>query len=259
MSKEAEKGAILYLILFFILLIVPQKNVHSEIHRVDLLAHVVSFFLLYFVLRRGLNIKFKPAIVITFSIAIFTEGIQFFIPWRDFSFADMIADVIGLIIGGCLDMKENLLVSFIATFGFVGYIPLGPGTFAALLTTLILYFLNPSFLLVLEGLGLVFFSGWVASARYSKLTNKMDPGEVVIDEVAGLITAVLFLPRINILYLVLAFVLFRLYDIIKPFGIKKVEKIGNGLGIMLDDEIAGIYAGLTTIFLAFLLNKGGIL
>ncbi len=259
MKREAEKGAILYLILFFVLLLVPQRSVHSELQRADIIAHISGFFLLYFVLRRGLNKQFAFAFFTTLVVAVFTEGLQYFIPWRDFSTIDLASDLVGIIFAGLLDKKENLLTNFIATFGYSGFLPVGPGTFAALITTVAIYFLKPTFLFMLEALGLVFLAGWVASALYSIGKKDEDPREVVIDEVTGVMTSILFISHITLFNLGLAFVLFRLYDIIKPFGIKKMEKIGGGLGIMLDDEIAGIYAGITLILLTFMLNKGGIL
>ncbi len=259
MNKEAQRGALLYLIVFFILLVTPQRNVHSNLSKADIIAHISGFFLLYFVLRKGLDIKTGSVFLITSLVAVFTEGLQYFIPWRHFALLDLVSDLVGILFACLLDSKKGILTGFVATFGFAGYIPLGPGTFAAFITSVLILVLKPSFLFILEALALVLFSGWVASSLYSSDKREDDPKEVVIDEVAGVMTAILFVPRISLFYLGLAFVLFRLYDIIKPFGIRKVEKIGGGLGIMLDDEIAGIYAGITLILLTFMLNKGGIL
>ncbi|MDR3694006.1 phosphatidylglycerophosphatase A [Mucilaginibacter sp.] len=70
-----------------------------------------------------------------------------------------------------------------------------------------------------------------------------DPSKVVIDEVAGMAIGLLFLP-VNVKYLLCAFILFRFFDIVKPFYIRKMEEIPSGWGIMMDDVLAGIYTNL---------------
>jgi phosphatidylglycerophosphatase A len=83
---------------------------------------------------------------------------------------------------------------------------------------------------------------WAAEATARHL-GRRDPGEVVIDEVAGQLFALLFLPP-TVGVLLLAFLLFRLFDIWKPFPIRRLERWPGGLGIMADDVLAGVYANL---------------
>ncbi len=71
-----------------------------------------------------------------------------------------------------------------------------------------------------------------------------DPKQVVVDEMVGVWIALLGMPLGNIYYLLAGFVLFRFFDIAKPLGIREVEKIGGGWGIMLDDVLAGVYANI---------------
>ncbi len=93
--------------------------------------------------------------------------------------------------------------------------------------------------------------GWWAAAVYAGRSAVNDPGEVVIDEVAGQWLAVAALPPDPVLY-VTAFVLFRLFDIKKPWPIGWADRaVGGGLGIMLDDIFAGLLAGAIVSALAY--------
>ena len=73
--------------------------------------------------------------------------------------------------------------------------------------------------------------------------EKKDPGEVVIDEIVGYLITMGLIP-FNLIKAIVGFFLFRVFDILKPFPIKRIEQIGGGWGIMLDDVIAGLYAAL---------------
>ena len=83
--------------------------------------------------------------------------------------------------------------------------------------------------------------GLWASGRVERLVGRKDPGVIVIDEVAGMMISVLFLPR-TWPVLLAAFFLFRLFDVWKPFPARQSQAIGGGVGVMIDDVIAGIYA-----------------
>jgi len=85
----------------------------------------------------------------------------------------------------------------------------------------------------------VLIGTWSAH-EYALHTGIKDPSEVVIDEVAGMWISLLFIPK-NIFLFTLAFVLFRLFDIFKPWVINKVQDMKGGFGIMLDDILAGIF------------------
>ena len=80
-----------------------------------------------------------------------------------------------------------------------------------------------------------------ASHRVEVLLERKDPGVIVIDEVAGMIVAVLLLPR-TLGVLVCAFLLFRLFDIWKPFPAREAQALRGGIGVVVDDLIAGVYA-----------------
>lgn len=134
----------------------------------------------------------------------------------------------------------------IATLGPVGYIPFAPGTFGSLIGLILFTLLRPPavFLAIIILAG--FLLGVYASSIAEHLFNEKDSGKIVIDEAVGILVSFLFLPTAGA-YLVAAFLLFRTFDIIKPFPIRHAEKkFRHGFGIMIDDIIAGIY---TNIFL----------
>jgi phosphatidylglycerophosphatase A len=94
---------------------------------------------------------------------------------------------------------------------------------------------------LLAALAAVVVVGIWASHRVEVLLERKDPGVIVIDEVAGMIVAVLLLPR-TLGVLVCAFLLFRLFDIWKPFPAREAQALRGGIGVVVDDLIAGVYA-----------------
>jgi phosphatidylglycerophosphatase A len=85
-----------------------------------------------------------------------------------------------------------------------------------------------------------------SGGRVERALGTKDPGVIVIDEVAGMMLSVLTLPR-TVAVLFAAFVLFRLFDIWKPFPARESQSLSGGLGVMLDDVIAGLYALLVLL------------
>lgn len=140
----------------------------------------------------------------------------------------------------------------IATFFNVGRIPIAPGTWASMITAGIFYLLFPYIKNPITGiLSLIFITilGIPAATAAEVHFKRKDPGECVIDEVAGQLLCLIFIPH-SWPYYLSAFLVFRIFDILKPFPIRRAEKIGRGFGIMLDDLIAGIYTlALIRIFI----------
>ena len=131
----------------------------------------------------------------------------------------------------------------IATGFYLGKIPFAPGTFGSipgLLIAVMLSFLNFSraaFFLALFILAAVWISGKAESILKAK-----DPGQIVIDEMAGMGVALLGIP-FNLHTAVWGFILFRFFDILKPFPIKRIEKtLSGGAGIVMDDVLAGLFS-----------------
>lgn len=101
----------------------------------------------------------------------------------------------------------------------------------------------------------VSLAGIWAASRAEKVLKQEDPRPVVIDEVAGQLLTFLFLPFMPALWeLALGFVLFRAFDILKPYPAHRLESLRSGLGIMSDDLMAGLYAGFT-LWLAATLSQ----
>jgi len=121
--------------------------------------------------------------------------------------------------------------------------PYAPGTFGTILSLLLIAFLRPDdfeLLLIFSG---VFLLGLFTSHNTERSLGK-DSRHIVIDEFCGYLLCVLFVPK-SIGYLLGSFILFRFFDILKPPPIRKLEgNVGGGLGIMLDDLIAGLYTNL---------------
>ncbi|MBS1528904.1 MAG: phosphatidylglycerophosphatase A [Bacteroidetes bacterium] len=128
----------------------------------------------------------------------------------------------------------------------IGYIGKGAGTVAAIVTGAGWYLawaggFPPVYLSLTVTLAITFVGIW-SSDMVSKVWGK-DPAKVVIDEAAGMCISLLFLP-VNWKYVAAALILFRIFDIAKPFYIRKLEAFRGGWGIMLDDVLAGVYANI---------------
>ncbi len=137
-----------------------------------------------------------------------------------------------------------MFYKIIATVFFIGYFPFAPGTVASLFAMIILFIFKFSDISIFIMLIITFILGIISSDKMEKQTNKKDPSYVVIDEFAGYLTSVFLIP-LNIQNLLLAFLFFRFFDILKPPPIKQIEKkVKGGLGIMIDDIIAGAMSNL---------------
>jgi phosphatidylglycerophosphatase A len=142
----------------------------------------------------------------------------------------------------------------ISTFGYVGFFPIAPGT-AGSLAALALYVPirwvgDPS--IEAAAIAVVFGVGTWAATRAEPLLGVADPGPVVIDEVLGMLITLAWLP-LSLGGVVAGFVLFRIFDIIKPFPARQLEDAPQGWGIMLDDAMAGVYGQLTLRLCAWLM------
>jgi len=135
---------------------------------------------------------------------------------------------------------------FVCTFGYVGFFPIAPGT-AGSAAGLIVYLMFrrlgiPHFELPL--IVVLFALGVFYGAESERALGGVDPGPVVIDEVMGMLVT-LFLIPVNWMGMIAGFVLFRVFDILKPYPARKLERLPGGLGMMSDDLMAAVYANLT--------------
>ena len=138
-------------------------------------------------------------------------------------------------------MKLNFFEKLLGSGFYTGYIPFISGTFGSLAALIIYYipgFENP--LILIPAIIIFTFYGIYVGSRFESVYGK-DPAECTIDEIVGMWISLLFLPKILLISL-LAFLLWRILDIIKPFPARNFEKFKGGLGIMLDDITSGIYS-----------------
>src|SRR5262245_22007365 len=161
-----------------------------------------------------------------------------------------------------LSARDFLALS-IATCG-VGYLPLMPGTFGSLVGVGLFLLLvriavgGSLIALVLAAIAAVTFAGIWAGTRTEVLSGRKDPGKVVVDEVAGQLIALFPLTlftRWSTIAVIASFILFRFFDIVKPYPARRLETLKGGAGIMCDDLVAGLYAAVvTSIILAVRLS-----
>jgi len=134
---------------------------------------------------------------------------------------------------------------FLATGCYVGKIPFAPGTFGSAVGLPIAYLvsLTP---LPFSLLFIIAFIGFAVliSNRAEIVMAKKDPGDIVIDEIVGIV--IIFINfAVNVWILIAGFILFRIIDIMKPYPIRWIDRqVPGGCGVVLDDVIAGIYANL---------------
>lgn len=136
-----------------------------------------------------------------------------------------------------------------------GYSPVASGTVGSLLAAAIWWYLPESLALKLALTALVLVISVPVSTAAEKLYGHKDDSRIVIDEVAGMWLALLFFP-VDIKHVAAAFFLFRLFDVIKPLGINKIQSLPGGWGIVVDDALAGILANIvlrTALYLGAML------
>jgi phosphatidylglycerophosphatase A len=137
------------------------------------------------------------------------------------------------------------LAVFLATAGYCGYFPIAPGT-AGSAAGLLVYLLvawTGSPLVEVAAIVLIFAAGAWAATHAERFFGGIDPGPVVIDEVAGMLITLAFIPA-GWAAMLAGFLLFRVFDVIKPFPANRLEHLHGGFGIMADDAMAGVYANL---------------
>ena len=144
-------------------------------------------------------------------------------------------------------------VLFVATGFFIGTVPFAPGTFGTLIGLPVCFLLSRLNFLQSVICILVFipFAIWIASAA-EKILRQKDPGQIVIDEIAGVMVTFAGLP-FNLKTALAGFIIFRVLDILKPFPIRTLEKrVGGGSGVVLDDVLAGVYGNLILRLVIFI-------
>ena len=146
------------------------------------------------------------------------------------------------------------LAVFVATVGYCGYFPFAPGTVGSA-AGLVVYALvwwsgSPAVEVIL--IAALFAAGVWAGTVAEQYFGGIDPGPIVIDEVVGMLITLAFIP-VGWSGALAGFVLFRIFDVIKPFPAARFERLHGGLGVMADDAMAAVYANLALRALIWLL------
>lgn len=141
--------------------------------------------------------------------------------------------------------KRSKLFIALATGGYIGFIPFAPGTFGSLPG--ILFFFLLSSLSLLTGffliIAFILLSIWIAGKGEESLQAN-DPGCIVIDEIAGMAVTFFAIP-FSLFSVIIGFIVFRFFDILKPFPVGYLEKrFSGGLGVVMDDVAAGIMSNI---------------
>ncbi len=134
---------------------------------------------------------------------------------------------------------------FVATCGYLGYVPIAPGTFGSAAGLLVFLLVRSTGSVSVELATIValfavgVWSGTVAEHHF----GGVDPGPVIVDEVVGMLITLALLP-VNTTGAIVGFLVFRVLDVIKPWPSAGFEKLPGGLGVMADDGMAAIYGNL---------------
>jgi len=147
---------------------------------------------------------------------------------------------------------------FVATCGYLGYVPIAPGTFgsAAGLAVFLAVQRSGSVTVELATIAILFaigiWSGTVAEHHF----GGVDPGPIVLDEVVGMLITLALLPPVTLTGAIVGFLVFRVLDVIKPWPSGGFEKLPGGLGVMADDGMAAVYGNLVMRGLIWLAPAG---
>jgi len=134
---------------------------------------------------------------------------------------------------------------FIATCGYIGYVPVAPGTFgsAAGLVAYALVRSTDSYVVEAVTIVVLFVIGVWSGTQAEHHFGGIDPAPVVMDEVVGMLITLAFLP-VNWVGAMVGFLVFRLLDVYKPWPAARFERLPGGLGVMADDGMAALYGNL---------------
>jgi phosphatidylglycerophosphatase A len=145
----------------------------------------------------------------------------------------------------------NYFIVILATGLGVGYFSFAPGILGTLLAIPIYFFLSeiPFPLYEITLAGFFFLAVWV-SEKAGAIFGKKDDQRIVIDEMIGFFITMLWVPK-TVLFVIIGFILFRFFDILKPPPIRLIERVRGGFGVVLDDVLAGVYANIILHIISF--------
>ncbi len=138
---------------------------------------------------------------------------------------------------------RSLIIKTVSTFFYLGYLPLIPGTFASIAGIFLFFLIKDSIFIYILSTLLFIVLGLLVTGRAEKIFNQKDARYIVIDEVAGMFLALVFIPY-DIRSVTIAFILFRILDALKPYPADKLQNLEGSIGIMSDDIVAGLYTNI---------------
>jgi phosphatidylglycerophosphatase A len=125
----------------------------------------------------------------------------------------------------------------------VGYLPIIPGTFASIVGIFLFYLIKDSIFIYTLFTLLFILLGLLVTTEAEKIFNRKDARCIVIDEICGMLLALIFIPY-DVKLVIIAFILFRVLDALKPYPAGKLQNLKGGIGIMSDDIVAGLYTNI---------------
>ncbi|MBN1405081.1 MAG: phosphatidylglycerophosphatase A [Candidatus Omnitrophica bacterium] len=135
------------------------------------------------------------------------------------------------------------VIKLIASGLYLGNSPFAPGTLGSALGLLIFFQVKDFFVAYLSVCALLVIMGLLVSSEAEKIYAQKDPRRIVIDEIAGMVMVFLGV-KTNLWIIILGFIIYRIFDIAKPFPVKESERLKGGLGIMADDLICALYTNI---------------
>lgn len=138
--------------------------------------------------------------------------------------------------------KPSIPLILIGTLFGIGYLPLAPASFASFIVCVIAWFAFHSLWYYVALIVILFCLGVWSSTELESRWNK-DDRKIVIDEVVGMLIALFAVPH-KVLFFLVAFLLFRFFDIVKPYPLKRVQELEKGWGVVMDDVVAGMYSSI---------------
>lgn len=141
-----------------------------------------------------------------------------------------------------MDIRK-IIIKTVSTFFYIGYLPFIPGTFGSIAGILLFYLIKDSLSVYMLFTLLLIILGFLVCTEAEKILNKKDSRYIVIDEVCGMLLSLIFVPY-DIKLVVIAFILFRILDSLKPFPAGRLQDLRGSPGVMLDDIVAGLYTNI---------------
>ena len=147
------------------------------------------------------------------------------------------------------------IIKLISTGFYLGYSPIASGTVGSLLGVLIYLVFREFIYVYIAVTVLLFILGFLVSQKAEEIFDEKDSGKIVIDEIASMCLVYIFI-KPTWFMLGFGFLLFRVFDVMKPYPAKRLEKLSGSKGIMLDDVVAACYAILGVVILNLFLEAG---